>query len=248
MFRSVSLHRSVRIDDSLWAYLWAGMGNNCNTSLFPNVLDGDRPHVIVDPGMVMDEVGELCFESLIAAMEKDGFNAKDIGLIINTHGHPDHCDANAAILELGADPNRSRIEVAMSQEDNDHRKGAGNLYAMFGIDPPQFEPTFYLTEGDLKLGKLNFRVIHAPGHTPGSMCLYWVDHKVLIPGDVIFFGSVGRTDFPGGNTSLLKQSIEKLSQFDIELVIAGHSTEYGAIIQGKDIVQRNFDAVKSIFW
>ena len=118
------------------------------------------------------------------------------------------------------------------------------------MDPPQFEAFFYLQEGELTLGKqhvLNLQVLHTPGHSPGSVCLYCPDTKVLITGDVVFFGSIGRTDFPGGSLATLMQSIDKLSTLDVEYVLPGHSTEYGALIEGSDKVKRNFQAIKMMF-
>jgi len=69
---------------------------------------------------------------------------------------------------------------------------------------------------------------------------------VLITGDVVFYGSVGRTDFPGGSITVLKQSIEKLSKLEVEYLLPGHSTEYGSIIEGKERVELNFKAVRFI--
>ena len=118
---------------------------------------------------------------------------------------------------------------------------------MLGLKVPQFKPFIYLVEGDLILGKerqLNLQILHTPGHSPGALSIYWADNKVLIPGDVVFYGGVGRTDFPGGSITLLKQSIEKLSKLEVEYLLPGHSTEYGSIIEGKDKVERNFQAVR----
>ncbi|MGD0855581.1 MAG: MBL fold metallo-hydrolase, partial [Dehalococcoidia bacterium] len=99
------------------------------------------------------------------------------------------------------------------------------------------------------LGKDGFKiqVFLTPGHSPGSVCLYLPDTKVLITGDVIFFMSVGRTDFPGGSTILLKESIDKISQLDVEYLVPGHNTEPNGIIQGKDRIKRNFAAVQEYF-
>jgi glyoxylase-like metal-dependent hydrolase (beta-lactamase superfamily II) len=66
----------------------------------------------------------------------------------------------------------------------------------------------------------------------------------LITGDVVFYGSIGRTDFPSGSLSQLKQSIDRLSQLDVECLVPGHSTELGSIIKGKQNVERNFQSVK----
>ena len=66
----------------------------------------------------------------------------------------------------------------------------------------------------------------------------------MIAGDVIFYGGMGRTDIPGASMMVLKQSIERLSKLEVEYLIAGHPTEYGGIIIGRDNVVRNFQAVK----
>ena len=92
--------------------------------------------------------------------------------------------------------------------------------------------------------KVAVKVLLTPGHSPGSVCLYLEKDKILISGDVVFAGSVGRTDFPGGSPSLLRKSIDELSQLDVEYLVPGHSTEMGSIIAGKDKVSRNFYTVK----
>jgi glyoxylase-like metal-dependent hydrolase (beta-lactamase superfamily II) len=201
--------------------------------------------VIIDPGHLVNELGESCLNSLLSSMKEDGFQAEDIGLIINTHSHFDHCEANEALVSRSKG---GEAIIAMSKEEDEYRRTVGEkLCAILGIEPPKFEPLFYLTEGDLKLGreaKIELQVLATPGHSPGSVSLYFPNDKVLVSGDVIFFGGMGRTDFPGGSMTILKQSIEKLSRLDIECLIPGHSTELGNIIQGKSLVERNFQAVK----
>jgi hydroxyacylglutathione hydrolase len=244
-YQSSNYYQPVRLVDNLYTYIWQGRGNNCNTCLFTNVLRGERPHVIVDPGIIVDEIGENCYENLVKAIEQDGFKIEDIGLIINTHSHADHCQANEMIIE------KSKADVTLSEEEEEFRHTLGDrLNSMFGTPSPEFTPTFYLSEGNLNLGtenKLEIQVLLAPGHSPGSICLYWPKHKLLISGDVIFYGSIGRTDFPGGSITELKRSIDKLSQLDIEYLVPGHSTEYGNIIKGKSNIERNFQSVKLFF-
>ena len=63
----------MRLIDNLYCYLWAGRGNNCHSYLFADVLRGDRPHVLVDPGHVANELNERCLDRLLSAMERDGF-------------------------------------------------------------------------------------------------------------------------------------------------------------------------------
>jgi len=242
VYRSSRYYESIQLAEDFYCYIWQGKGNNCNTCLFANVLRGERPHVIVDPGHTTNEFGEACFDYLIKAMGENGFEVGGIGLIINTHSHPDHCQANELVVK------NSGGWITLSEEEDEFRNTLGEkLYSMLGVKVPQFTPLFYLKEGGLSLGtknKVELEIFHTPGHSPGSICLYWPDNKILITGDVVFYGSIGRTDFPSGSLSLLKKSIDKLSQLDVECLVPGHSTEYGNIVKGKLNVERNFQAVK----
>lgn len=242
VYPSASYYKSVQLAENFYCYIWQGRGNNCNTCFFANVLRGERPHVIIDPGHTVNELGETCFDYMVKAIEGNGFKVDDIGLIINTHSHPDHCQANEVIIE------RSQAWVTLSEEEDEFRNTLGErLYSMLRVPVPQFTPLFYLKEGDFTLGtksKVELQIIHTPGHSPGSVCLYWPDNKLLITGDVVFYGSIGRTDFPSGSLSLLKRSIDRLSQLDVEYLVPGHSTEFGSIVEGKPNVERNFRAVR----
>jgi len=236
-------HKSVKLAEKFYCYVWQGRGNNCNAILWPSVLRGERPHVLVDPGHVRNELGEPCFDSLAQAMEKDDFKMEDIGLVIATHSHPDHIEA--AELVVG----KSGASFTLSREEDEFYRTMGKaFFQAFGGKPPQVNPSFYLKEGDLSLGakddKLAVKVFLTPGHSPGSVSLYLEEDKILISGDVVFAGSIGRTDFPGGSPSLLRKSIDELSQLDVEYLVPGHSTEMGSIIAGKDKVRRNFYTVK----
>jgi glyoxylase-like metal-dependent hydrolase (beta-lactamase superfamily II) len=236
-------HKSVQLTENFYCYVWEGRGNNCNAVLWPSVLRGEHPHVLVDPGHTRDEIGEPCFDSLAQAMENDGFKMEDIGLVIATHSHPDHIEAAELVVE------KSGALFTLSREEDEFYRTIGmSFFQMFGGKPPQVNPSFYLKEGDLSLGakdvKVAVKVLLTPGHSPGSVCLYLEKDKILISGDVVFAGSIGRTDFPGGSPSLLQKSIDELSQLDVEYLVPGHSTEMGSIIAGKDKVKRNFYTVK----
>ena len=251
--RPASYYQSVRVKDNLYFYIWQGMGNNCNTCLFINLLDGAHPHVLVDPGSLVNEMREPCFEELVKAIEKNGFKCEDIGLIIDTHIHSDHCAANQPLVEMTKkDGGSEQAKIAMHKEDDEFRRGVGKQMASWlaamGIEVPPFEPSILLTEGDLTLGKEKFQVVHTPGHSPGSISLYWPREKVLITGDAVFYGSIGRTDFPGGSLATLKNSVEKLSKLDVEYLLPGHSTEYGSLIDGKAKVERNFQMIHNFFF
>jgi len=236
-------HKSVQLAEKFYCYVWQGRGNNCNTILWPSVLRGERPHVLVDPGHVSNELGETCFDSLAQAMDGDGFKMEDIGLVIATHSHPDHIEATESIVE------KSGALFALSREEDEFYRTMGmTFFQAFGGKPLQVDPSFYLKEGDLSLGakddKVAVKVILTPGHSPGSISLYLEENKILVSGDVVFAGSIGRTDFPGGSPSVLRKSIDELSQLDVGYLVPGHSTEMGSIIAGKDKVRRNFYTVK----
>ena len=235
----------MRLVDNLYCYIWTGRGNNCNSYLWADVLGNDRPHVLIDPGHVVNELDERCLDHLLSAMERDGFKAADIGLIINTHSHPDHCQANEAVVERSM-AGAKRALIAFHQEEAEYQRAVGEFLAGFLGKGVKFEADVYLKEGNLNLGEekgISLDILHTPGHSPGSISLYWPDNGVLITGDVVFWGSVGRTDIPGGDGMLLKQSIERLSQLDAEYLLPGHSTELGSIIKGKERVKQNFDFI-----
>jgi len=239
----VIYHKSMKLAEKFYCYVWQGRGNNCNAILWPSVLRGERPHVLVDPGHVRNELGEPCFDSLAQAMEGDGFKMEDIGLVIATHSHPDHIEATELVVE------KSGALFTLSREEDEFYRTMGmTFFQMFGGKPPQVNPFFYLKEGDLSLGakndKVAVKVFFTPGHSPGSISLYLEEDKILVSGDVVFAGSIGRTDFPGGSPSVLRKSIDKLSKLDVEYLVPGHSTEMGSIIADKDKVRRNFYTVK----
>ncbi len=236
-------HKPVKLADHFYCYVWQGRGNNCNAVLWSSVLRGEHPHVLVDPGHVRNELGEPCFDSLSETMKKDGFKIEDVGLVIGTHSHPDHIEATDLVVK------ESGALFALSREEDEFYRTMGKMFFQAsGGKPPEVSPFFYLKDGDLSLGaknkKMAVKVFVTPGHSPGSISLYLEGDKVLISGDVVFAGSIGRTDFPGGSPFLLRKSIEKLSQLDVEYLVPGHSTEAGAIIAGKDKVRRNFYTVK----
>ena len=240
----------MKLFDNLYYYIWQGKGNNCNTYAFTGVLAGDRPHVLIDPGHLVNEMKEPCMDTLLKGMGKDGIKPEDIGLIINTHGHWDHFQASLAIAQLSRKkagvPDQTLI--TLHENETEYLASVFEYMSKKSREGVFFEPSFYLKDGDLNLGKkLTLQVISTPGHTPGSISLYWAERKLVITGDTLFYGGVGRTDF-GGDGEQLKQSIELLMELDIEYVLPGHSTELGSIIQGRDKVQKNFAMVKMSYF
>ncbi len=237
------LHESVKLGEHFYCYIWHGRGNNCNTILWPSVLRGQRPHVIIDPGHVRNELGEPCSDSLARAIERDGFRLTDVGLVIATHSHPDHVEA--AELLVG----KNGALYALSREEHEFYGTTGKaFFQTFGARALSVHPFFFLKEGQLTLGtkdsKIEVKVLLTPGHSPGSLCFYLEQGRILVSGDVVFAGSIGRTDFPGGSLSLLRKSIDRLAELEVEYLVPGHSTEMGSVIAGRDRVKRNFYTVK----
>ena len=149
-------------------------------------------------GAFVDHGGDL--PRLKAAAQEAGVALEKILL---THGHIDHC-GSAGILaeELGVPIEGPHEEdlfwIAQLEED-------GKRY---GITGKPFASDRYLVDGDqVTVGKLTFDVRHCPGHTPGHVVFHHPESKLALVGDVLFQGSVGRTDFPRGNTEQLIQSI-----------------------------------------
>jgi hydroxyacylglutathione hydrolase len=237
-------HRSAMIVDGVYFYLWVGQSMSSNSVVLANALDGAKPHVLIDPGMGSG-MGERPLDSLVAAMAADGLSIDDVGLIVGTHCHPDHFSAVDEVVQ------RTGAGVALSQAEIDFLKGAGGVfYGSFGVRPPTSKPSLILEEGELKLGDANgWRVntLITPGHSPGSVCLYMPETKVLVSGDVVFPGSIGRMDFAGGSVREMKESISRLSQLDIEHILPGHSSMASPMVSGKENVVRNFQMVRMFF-
>lgn len=205
-------------------YWYSEVGFDCNTYLII-----DEMVTLVDPGTNLNK--------LLKNMEKDGFNIRDINLIVNTHSHPDHCSLNKKVKEI------SKAKIALHPEEVKHLMVSQEMARYFGLDPLNFKIDFYV-EDELKTGKVKWKIFHTPGHSPGSICLYNEEFKILICGDLVFEGSVGRTDFPGGNPIQLKNSIELISKLDVEYLLPGHMN----LITGKENVKENFEFIKKTFF
>lgn len=240
----------MRVVGDFYAYLWPGLtmaelqtyGNNCNSYLVANALPGNK-HVLVDPGMVVNEARKDCLSRLVAEMQRDGIKIEDTGLIINTHAHPDHYGASEEVRK------RSGALVTIGREEDEFLKLMGGEMAtvlkQMGFDAPELTPDFYLTEGELRLGQnMAASVLLTPGHSKGHMSIYWPDARVFMGGDLIFYGSTGRVDIPGGSAEMLKQSIERVALLDIEYLLTGHQYGSPGIIEGKEQIARNFDIIR----
>lgn len=165
---------------------------------------------IVDPG------GDL--ERILAAVEEAGV---EVEKILVTHGHVDHVGVTAELAR------RLNLPIEGPQrEDKFWIDELPEQARQFGFGQSEaFEPDRWLEDGDsVRVGDETLQVIHAPGHTPGHVVFYHAQDRLAIVGDVLFQGSIGRTDFPRGNFQDLMHSIrEKLFPLgdDVEF-LPGH--------------------------
>jgi glyoxylase-like metal-dependent hydrolase (beta-lactamase superfamily II) len=218
----------MRLTDDIYTYEWTNyFDNNCNSYYI-----GGKEGALIDPGLTR------YVPDLLNQMSTDGIKKEDIHYIINTHSHPDHFQGSELF-----DP--ETVKIALHQKELEFLKGVGGeLYGLFGITVPQMQINFPLNEGSITIGGQTFNIICAPGHSPGSIGLYWPAQKALFCGDVLFEQNVGRTDFPGGSGRELKKSIIAFSQLDCELLLPGHMS----ILQGRDKIQDNFNIIiQSVF-
>ena len=166
--------------------------------------------VIIDPG---DEVDRILMEAVEEKLS--------IVYIINTHGHFDHVGGNSRLKKAtGADLMIHPLDAPMLQ---DVAASAANWGLQADNSP---EPDRLLNDGDtVSFGNLTFKVYHTPGHTAGGISLH--SNSDVFVGDTLFAGSVGRTDFPGGDFDLLKSSIhEKLFTLDDSVTVwPGHNQQ-----------------------
>lgn len=227
----------MKVTDKMFAYIWRGRGNNCNSYLY----SGEKV-ILVDPGHIHNEFNENCLERLLSEMDADGINAEDIDQIFCTHGHPDHCEAASLLNE------KFNIPVAMHEKEESHMEMLAQFFEqMTGKRPSLPQIDIYLQEGELELGdgKEIIEIIHTPGHSPGSLSFYFPQERVLVSGDAVFQGSIGRTDFPEGSMEVLGESVQKLSGIEgVEWLLPGHMQP----VKGEEAVKNNYKMINSLFF
>jgi len=175
--------------------------------------DESNECIIVDPG---------CSNALQQS-ELTGFiRAQELHpvMLINTHGHIDHIAGDTFVKSTYS------IPLAMHEQDCFLLNKAlhfAEFFAFHAEQPPA--PDKLLKDGDeVRFGNSVLSVIHIPGHSPGSVALYSKENNLVVSGDVLFNGSVGRSDFPGGDhQTLIKGITEKLMKLPRETVVyPGH--------------------------
>jgi len=179
----------------------------CNCSVIGD--ETTREAMVIDPG---DDI-----EDVLALIQKHNLTVKQI---VVTHAHIDHVGGAMKLRAATGAP------ILLNQNDHALLKMLDVQAAWIGVaDPGKVEIDRSIGQGDrVRAGLLAADVIHTPGHTEGSVCLYFPAEKKLIAGDTLFAGSIGRTDLPGGSMPKIISSLHEkvLTLPDETTVVPGH--------------------------
>ena len=170
------------------------------------LISTDNAALVIDPGLESAEVEQFLKE-----------NSSKERLILLTHAHFDHI-GGAAVLRKN-----TNTDIAIGEIENPSLSDKTvNLCNLFGADIESFSADILLKDNqEFSVGYICIKVIHTPGHTAGGVS-YLID-DFLFSGDTLFLESIGRTDFPQGNFSVLSASVKKLYELDGNItVFAGH--------------------------
>jgi glyoxylase-like metal-dependent hydrolase (beta-lactamase superfamily II) len=179
----------------------------CNCSIVGD--ESTREAMVIDPGADI--------ENILGELGKHGLKVKQI---VVTHAHIDHVGGAMKLKRLTGAP------ILLNQHDCSLLKMLADQAAWLGMETPENVIVDQdLADGDrLRAGNLSALVMHTPGHTEGSVCLYMEAQQKLIAGDTLFSGSIGRTDLPGGSYDKIMQSLHQrvLALPDDTEVVPGH--------------------------
>ncbi len=192
-----------------------------------------KAHLVLEPELSLIDTGYAGSSPRIAAaIAANGRSPSELKRVVITHGHPDHagsarelCEAGATILMHPADA----ASLRTTWRDVAERPTRGRVFAAMTPEPPSFQP---IEDGDVLPMLGGLRVIHTPGHTPGSVCLYGARDKVLFVGDSLQ-RRFGRVSFASGlysdDHAAAKVAVKRLADLDVETVVFSH---FAALTEG----------------
>lgn len=171
---------------------------------------------LVDGAIIVDTGTGNAFSEVKHEIEGK-CDVSKIKTIVNTHSHFDHTGGDKKFRDW------LKAEIAIHEYDKDALESGENLSEMFSMVSRIITVDRVLRDRNiLKTENFAFEVLSTPGHTPGSICLYDRNKKLLISGDMLFEDAIGRTDLPGGSKEEMRKSLEKLSKLDINYLLPGH--------------------------
>jgi glyoxylase-like metal-dependent hydrolase (beta-lactamase superfamily II) len=181
----------------------------CNCSIVGD--ENSREAMVIDPGDDIDAVMEIVARHQLQVKQ-----------IVVTHAHIDHVGGAMKLKQLTGAP------ILLNQNDSDLLRMMDTQAAWLGMRPPgKVAIDQSIGSGDtVKAGAVEGQVLYTPGHTEGSICLYFEAEKRLFAGDTLFAGSIGRTDLPGGSYDKIMHSLHEsvLALPDETVVVPGHGS------------------------
>ena len=171
--------------------------------------EASREGMIIDAGNPTDEIKRFCDKMVIS-----------VKYVILTHAHYDHAhyvgEYRDAFPEAKICAHREEVKVMVDP--------VANVSTYFGVYENYGYPDLELSAGDvISIGNTVYKVIHTPGHTPGSICLYDKEAKLMFTGDTLFMGGRGRCDFKYGSEEEIAKSLHKLLEMDGDIAfLSGH--------------------------
>ncbi len=194
-----------------------------------HLLDGvgfDSNVYLIDGEIMVDTGSGIFFKELRDEITNLGFDLSKIRMIINTHSHFDHSGGDKKFRDL------LKIPICIHAAEKKNLETGDVLAEMFGKVAKSVTVDRVLHEGDvIETKNFSFEIIHTPGHSPGSICLYDKRRKILISGDTLFADGPGTTKLKGGDVNLMRDSLERLSNLNIMYLLPGHGMpKVGGII------------------
>lgn len=186
-------------------------------------VSGTDSNIYIIGDAAVDSGTGLNFTRMYQLLKIASIDPNAIKTVVNTHAHYDHIGGNGYFLNA---------KIAMHEADAPALENADAEMCMVEFFDGKLKPRKVDTKlkaGDkLIIGNYNFDVIHTPGHTPGSICLYDAANKLLISGDTIFSDGIGRVDLPGGDPEAMQESLNSLAKLKVDKILPGHGEPVSA--------------------